>query len=200
MVKIRLRRTGSKHRPFYRMVVTKSTAARDGTFIEIIGTYNPVTKPKHVAIKEDRALHWLMQGAQPTEIAAILMNGLGILDKFFEARPAAKKQYKFLDKRTATMSVQSVVTRVEKAEPKPEPVAQAVAEEPAVAEEASAEPALEATVESPAEATGEVAPEAAGEPLEQVSVSESATTEEASVAVETPAGEAPAEAEEEKSE
>lgn len=182
MVKIRLRRTGSKHRPFYRMVVAKSTAGRDGTFIEIIGTYNPVAQPKHVSIKEDRALHWLMQGAQPTEIAAILMNRVGILDKFFEARPAAKKQYKFLDKRTAAMSVQSVVTRVEKSEPRPEPAV-------ATASEAASEAPVEAVADTPAE-------QPVADTVEAASVDAPASEEPVAEA----AVEAPAEAEEEKSE
>lgn len=176
------------------MVVAKSTAGRDGTFIEIIGTYNPVAKPKHVNIKEDRALHWLTQGAQPTEIAAILMNGLGILDKFFEARPAAKKQYKFLDKRTAAMSVQSVVTRVEKAEPKPESAAEAPAE-------AAEAPAEEVAVEAPVEATEEVAADSSeGAVMEAAPEVVEEAIEEPAAEAEPAPEEAPAEAEEEKSE
>ncbi len=151
MVKIRLRRSGSKHRPFYRVVVAKSTAGRDGAFIEIIGTYNPVTKPKLINIKEDRAIHWLLEGAQPSETAAIIMNRVGILEKYFEQRPSAKKSYKFLDKRTSSMSVQSVIKAapVETAA-KPEPVAEAA-------------PAVEAVVETPVEAVVETVPEEVAE-------------------------------------
>src|ERR1044071_6538466 len=100
MVKIRLRRIGTKGRPFYRVVVAKSTAGRNGAFVETIGTYDPVVKPTLININEERALHWLMSGAQPSETTAILLNKVGILPKYFEARPTAKKQYKFLDKRT----------------------------------------------------------------------------------------------------
>ena len=67
MVKIRLRRMGNSHRPFYRVVVAHSTRGRNGSFKELIGTYNPLTKPKEVKIDKDRALHWLLEGAQPTE-------------------------------------------------------------------------------------------------------------------------------------
>lgn len=159
MVKIRLRRTGSKHRPFYRVVVAKSTAGRDGSFIEVIGTYNPVTKPKLINIKEDRALHWLLSGAQPSETAAIIMNRAGILEKFLEQRPAARKQFKFLDKRTAAMSVQSVVApvAVEKAEPAPKPEP-----EPAEVSEVSSEIVEESPVDaaSGAEPEGDSAIEA----------------------------------------
>jgi len=66
MVKIRLRRIGTKGRPFYRMVVAPSTAGRNGRFVETIGTYDPTVKPSHVQINEDRAMHWLLNGAQPT--------------------------------------------------------------------------------------------------------------------------------------
>jgi small subunit ribosomal protein S16 len=105
MVKIRLRRIGTKGRPFYRVVVAESTSARNGAFVENIGTYDPVSQPKHVEIDAARALHWLLQGAVPTETAARLLNRQGILPQFLEQRPAHKKKYSFLDKRTAAISV-----------------------------------------------------------------------------------------------
>ena len=66
MVKIRLRRVGAKKRPSYRVVVADIRAPRDGAFIDIIGHYDPLTDPETVAIDEEKALHWLGQGAQPT--------------------------------------------------------------------------------------------------------------------------------------
>ena len=66
MVKIRLRRTGAKKQPHYRVVVTDSRAPRDGKFIEIIGHYNPRTEPATVEIDAERALYWLSVGAQPS--------------------------------------------------------------------------------------------------------------------------------------
>jgi small subunit ribosomal protein S16 len=111
MVKIRLRRIGTKGRPFYRVVVAKSTAGRNGAFVETIGQYDPVAQPKLVTINEERALHWLNEGAQPTETTAVLLNQLGILEKFFANRPAAKKSYKFLDKRTAAISKPTAVDK-----------------------------------------------------------------------------------------
>jgi small subunit ribosomal protein S16 len=98
MVKIRLRRIGSKGRPFYRVVVAESATGRNGKFVETIGTYDPVAQPKKLEIKEDRALHWLRQGAQPTETTAYLLNKLGILPKFLEERPSQKQNYKHLNK------------------------------------------------------------------------------------------------------
>ncbi|MBX3119168.1 MAG: 30S ribosomal protein S16 [Fimbriimonadaceae bacterium] len=155
---------GNKGRPFYRVVVAKSTAGRNSSFIENLGTYNPILKPTHIEINEDRALHWLMQGAQPTETTAILLNKTGVLDKFFSERPSAKKDYKFLDKRTAATSVKSVMevptAKVEEAAPAPAPVEEApaaVAEAP-VAEAAAEEPAVEAAAEEAPAAEAEAAP------------------------------------------
>jgi small subunit ribosomal protein S16 len=150
MVKIRLRRIGTKGRPFYRVVVAKSTAGRNGAFVETIGTYDPVVKPTLININEERALHWLMNGAQPSETTAILLNKVGILPKYFEARPSAKKQYKFLDKRTAAISVPSVV-EAPKVEAAPAPAAAPAAEtapEPAPAEAPAVEAEAPATEEA----------------------------------------------------
>ncbi|AIE87398.1 30S ribosomal protein S16 [Fimbriimonas ginsengisoli] len=105
MVKIRLRRMGAKGRPFYRVVVAESSTGRNGAFVETIGTYDPVAQPKLMEVKEDRAIHWLLQGAEPTETAAYILNKVGILPKFLEQRPNQKKKYAFLDKRTAAISV-----------------------------------------------------------------------------------------------
>ena len=82
MVKIRLRRVGAKNRPSYRVVVTDARSPRDGRFIEVIGHYNPLTQPSTVVIGEERALHWLRQGAQPTATVSSLLTKLGIMDKF----------------------------------------------------------------------------------------------------------------------
>ena len=70
MVKIRLRRTGSKNQPSYRLVAANSRSPRDGAFIEVLGLFNPLTNPETVVINEERALYWLSQGAQPTATAA----------------------------------------------------------------------------------------------------------------------------------
>ncbi len=82
MVKIRLRRVGTKNKPSYRLVVADSRAPRDGAFINIIGYYNPLTDPETVVIDEEKALYWLGQGAQPTDTAARLLSKMGIIEKF----------------------------------------------------------------------------------------------------------------------
>lgn len=81
MVKIRLRRTGAKKKPSYRLVVADSRSPRDGAFIEIIGHYNPLTDPETLVINEEKALHWLRQGAQPTDTATRLLTKAGIIEK-----------------------------------------------------------------------------------------------------------------------
>ncbi len=72
-VKIRLTRMGSKKAPFYRVIVADSRAPRDGKFIDIIGTYNPLTKPAEIKIDTEKAVKWLNNGAVPTETAKALL-------------------------------------------------------------------------------------------------------------------------------
>ena len=79
MLKIRLRRTGAKKQPSYRLVIAESTSPRDGTFLEIVGHYNPLTTPTTFVIKEDRVREWLQRGAQPTERVARLLSKEGLV-------------------------------------------------------------------------------------------------------------------------
>jgi small subunit ribosomal protein S16 len=88
MVRIRLRRVGSKHRPIYRVVVADSRSPRDGAFIETIGHYNPLTEPATVVVNEERALKWLRDGAQPTDTVLSLLRRLGIMDRFKQGSQA----------------------------------------------------------------------------------------------------------------
>ncbi len=83
-VRIRLKRMGQKKAPFYRVVVSDARSPRDGRFIEEIGTYNPVTNPAQINIKEDRALYWLQTGAQPSDTVRSLFSKTGILQKKHE--------------------------------------------------------------------------------------------------------------------
>lgn len=82
MVRIRLRRVGAKGQPAYRVVVADQESPRDGRFIEIIGHYNPLTDPATMDIKQDRALYWLGQGAQPSDAALRILNKLGVMEAF----------------------------------------------------------------------------------------------------------------------
>jgi small subunit ribosomal protein S16 len=89
MVKIRLRRTGAKKKPTYRIVVAESTSPRDGRFIEIVGHYNPRTVPTTFEVKEDRILYWLSVGAQPTDSLKKLLQNSGALDRFARIKAGA---------------------------------------------------------------------------------------------------------------
>ena len=89
-VKIRLKRMGSKKRPFYRIVVADSRSPRDGRFIETVGTYNPLTDPETVTLKEEKVMNWLNNGAQPSDTVRNILSRNGVMKKFHEARFSKK--------------------------------------------------------------------------------------------------------------
>lgn len=80
---------GSRGQPSYRVVVTDIRDARNGSFIEIIGHFDPLTNPETIVIKEDAALNWLNKGAQPTATAKRLLTKAGIMDKFKAPKESA---------------------------------------------------------------------------------------------------------------
>lgn len=81
-VKLRLKRMGSKQRPFYRVIAADSRSPRDGRFIETIGTYDPIKGEDHIKIDEEKAIKWLNNGAQPTDTVKNLLSQTGIWAKF----------------------------------------------------------------------------------------------------------------------
>jgi small subunit ribosomal protein S16 len=85
-VKIRLKRMGSKKRPFYRVVVADSRSPRDGRFIETVGYYNPIIEPEEIKLEDDKIVNWMLQGAQPTETVRNMLSKAGILTKFHESK------------------------------------------------------------------------------------------------------------------
>lgn len=92
MVRIRLRRTGRKKTPTYRIVVADSTSPRDGRFIEIIGQYSPRQGEQALNLKTDRANYWLDNGAQPSDTVRSLLRKAGVLKTRHEARLGRKLQ------------------------------------------------------------------------------------------------------------
>ena len=86
VVRIRLRRTGSKGQASYRIVVADARSPRDGRFLENVGHYNPRTDPATYEINEERARYWLSQGAQPSDAVARLLEKKGLI-------PARKLRY-----------------------------------------------------------------------------------------------------------
>src|SRR5919106_811847 len=82
MVKIRLMRMGKRKEPYYRVVVADSRSPRDGRIIENIGRYHPRAHPSVIEIDEERALHWLRSGAQPSDPVRVLLQKTGIWSTF----------------------------------------------------------------------------------------------------------------------
>lgn len=78
MVKLRLKKMGSKKRPFYRIVAADAKSPRDGRFIETVGTYDPTKEPAMVTIDKEKAIKWLNNGAQPTDTVKSLLRKEGI--------------------------------------------------------------------------------------------------------------------------
>ena len=143
--RIRLRRMGSKQRPFYRVVVADQRSPRDGRFIEIIGRYHPLSDPSVIEIDESRAMHWLMVGAQPSDQVRNLMSKVGIWEKFVAERPAAAVAPTPRDERPArpklSKKAQAKAEEAERVEQVPETSPAAGSAPPdAEAEPGSAEP------------------------------------------------------------
>jgi len=87
-VKIRLKRTGMKKAPSYRVVVADSRSPRDGRIIENLGWYNPLVEPSVIKIDEEKTLGWLKNGAQPSDSVAQLLKRTGLLARFEQSKTA----------------------------------------------------------------------------------------------------------------
>lgn len=88
MVKIRLQRFGANKNPFYRLVASESASPRDGKFIEIVGTYNPIANPAKVELDKEKIMNWLQKGAQPTDTVRTILSKEGIWAEFSNAKKA----------------------------------------------------------------------------------------------------------------
>jgi small subunit ribosomal protein S16 len=183
--RIRLRRMGSNKRPFFRVVVADQRSPRDGRFIENIGKYHPLDDPSVIEIDQDRALHWLRVGAQPSDQVRNLMQKIGIWDEFVKERPtAAPVATKERPDKPKVSKKAKAKAEAAAAEPETPPAAQPL-EEPAETAAAEEEPAI-------AEADAAEAVEAVEEPTatEESATGEAAPTEEASPTEEAPDPEA----------
>ena len=85
-VKLRLKRMGSKQKPFYRIVAADSRCPRDGRFIETVGTYNPIKNPAVITVDEEKAIKWLNNGAVPTDTVKNILAGEVIMKKYAESK------------------------------------------------------------------------------------------------------------------
>ncbi len=181
--RIRLRRMGSNKRPFFRVVVADQRSPRDGRFIENIGKYHPLDDPSVIEIDQDRALHWLRVGAQPSNQVRNLMNKIGIWDEFVKERPSAalepakerpdkQKISKKAKQKAETPATEPEATPAAAAEVEPEVV------EPEVAEAEAAE-AVEAVGDAPAEETPMAEAATAPADAEEAPAAEPSETEDA---------------------
>jgi small subunit ribosomal protein S16 len=154
LLRIRLSRVGKRKQPAYRMVVADSRSPRDGSFLKIIGHYNPLTDPATLVVKEEEAIHWLEKGAKPSETAAKLLTRIGVMER------AGKQPVRYEGK--AVPPAAKKEAKAEPAEPKPAAAKAAAAPEaeapaaPAAEAEASEAAEPKAPAEAPAEAAAEV--------------------------------------------
>ena len=170
-VKIRLARHGKKAAPFYHIVAADSRAPRDGKFIEKLGTYNPITNPATIELNFERALDWLMKGAQPTDTCRAILSYKGVLYKkhllggvakgAFSESDAEAKFNKWKESKLATDAKAAEKARLAAEAKVKEERAKAIAEkkaaEAAAAAEAEGAAAEGEAAEAPAE--GEAAAE-----------------------------------------
>ena len=137
-VHIRLRRMGAKKRPFYRIVAADSRRARDGRFLEVLGTYNPIMRPATVQVKEDQLTGWLDQGAIPSDTVSSLLTQIGFTEKYHKAKAGVdvtdielrttiterKKKTRKTKKAAMAETKAAKAEETEKAEPKEQPPAE----------------------------------------------------------------------------
>ncbi len=89
-VKLRLKRMGSKQKPFYRIVAADSRSPRDGRFIETVGTYDPIKGADKITVDEEKALNWLKNGAEPTDTVKNILSNVGIMKKYHDLKNKKK--------------------------------------------------------------------------------------------------------------
>lgn len=139
MLKIRLMRIGAKKKPFYRVVAVDERNKRTGAYIELLGTYNPLTEPKDIKLKQDRIDHWIKQGAQMSD------GFLRIIGKAPQRPPRKPKKEKKVEQPAAT-SQQPAEEKTEEAAPE-----QPTPEQPAIEKPAEEAVTAEESAETPAE-------------------------------------------------
>jgi small subunit ribosomal protein S16 len=140
-VKLRLRREGTVKRPHYRIVAADSRSPRDGRFIEAIGHYHPLDQPSTISVNNERALHWLRNGALATAAVEKLFRISGVWEEFKpgDAPARVRGERKKTSKKARARAAEAAEAA---AAPVPEPAAEPVAEAPA-ADEPAAEPVAE---------------------------------------------------------
>lgn len=169
-VAIRLARGGSKKRPYYRVVVADSRNARDGRFIEKVGTYNPLLakdSPERVKLDADRIAHWLSVGAQPTDRVARFLDAAGLKERPARNNPNKGKPGEKATERAEERAAKAAeAAEAAAAAPAPEPEVEAPAEAPTAEEAPAAEDVSAPTQPDPAEGSEDAAPAEGAEKAE----------------------------------
>jgi len=174
MVRIRLRRVGSRNQPSFRIVAADKESPRDGKFLEILGHYNPRTEPSTIQVDEARLFHWLQNGAQPSDSVVDALRSIGTWERW-ERFKGGEKLEKLLKEAEAAMPQVDLRTRrddlTEKRAAKKQKKKEKEAPEEAVKEE-PAEEAKDDEAESEVEATEEVVEEEAEAETEEAKAEE----------------------------
>jgi len=195
MVRIRLRRTGLKNQPSYRIIAAEKESPRDGRFLEILGSYNPRTNPSTVEINEERVYDWISKGAQPSDSVVQIFNSVGLMDRIARFKAGESKDTLLAEakvayeKHAASGKAEKPVLEEKKSAAKKPPKEKAVEKVEKASASVIAE-VLPVVESSPAIDKAEDAPEAITAPdaetTEVVPVPETATeAEKAKVASET---------------
>ncbi|MBU1318000.1 MAG: 30S ribosomal protein S16 [candidate division Zixibacteria bacterium] len=158
-VRIRLRRMGSKKRPFYRFVAADSRYARDGRFLETLGYYNPMEKPAKINVEPEKVFKWLKNGAQMSETVTSLFKQIKLLDKWEKVRAGESGddieiKNTIRERKKRSLKAKAAATEI-KEEPAEEVATTVITKEPT---------AKAATTEITEEPTKEAAPETTEEP------------------------------------
>ena len=146
MLRIRLRRTGQKHQPSYRLVVADQNARRDGDFVEIVGHYNPRSEPTEIVVNEERIKYWLGVGAQPSDTVHRILHKQGLVAVAPRQTPTKPSR---IEREAAAAAEKAAAEAREAAAKAAEEAAKAAAEAEAAAAKAAEEAA---TAESSADA------------------------------------------------
>jgi small subunit ribosomal protein S16 len=134
---------GATKRPFFRVVVTDQRSARDGRFIENIGKYHPLEDPSTIEIDEERAMHWLRTGAQPSQSVQNLLDVIGVWERFSAERPSVRRRAEIERKNAAKKQEKAKAEAAAAPRSKPRASEEATEPEPAEAAPAAGETASE---------------------------------------------------------
>lgn len=170
-VHIRLLRMGKKKQPFYRIVAADSRRARDGRFLEIVGTYNTIIRPAEVKLAEDKVTKWFNEGAEPTDTVRSLLTQVGFIEKYNQAKSG--KDVSEIVLKTTINERKKKTRKVKKAALKAAEEAEKAAEEAKKA----AEEAAKAKEEAKAKAAEEAAAAAEAKKAEAEAPAEEKTDE-----------------------